>query len=401
MGNKILIPALAAGCLLLGSAYADTVTCTAKSGNWRWSPAPGLDLATTPSGYTSTYLDALRATETFRTGSNPTNSSRAGLDATMPKRFTTGSQPWGNDYADKMRVELANFVATSGSLGSFSLGSACVPTGATINSVKVRVTHAIVDPNGPQDENYGARIRVNPGSGSTFTAFDLTGANLVAGGTVPSSFTGTSYEVTTNASASPAGAGDINVGPGSSVPVLTSAAMVNGALVQFQARRLGGGPALHTIHNEISLIVDYTGGETPPPPGNLTKLVTGGGFIPSATSSNGKANFGFNARSSVAGGNAPATGNFEYNDGNLQVHGTVDSIALCSSYDGSFTFSGSYAGRDGKGPKTLSGTFSAIVVDKGEPGKGVDTIVLTTSGLGSFSGTLAGGNIQYHFCDLP
>lgn len=396
MGNKIFIPALVAGCLLFPVAYADTVTCTATAGYWR-SMGSMLDLSTQVSGIS--YLNALRATETFQTGVDPTNSSRAGLDATMPKRFTTGPQPWANDYSDKRLVGLAGFVSTTGSLPGFTMGSVCVPADATINSVKVRVTHAIVDPNGPQAETYGARIRVNNGSGSLFTAFDLTGANLVAGGSVPSGSTGTANEVTTSP--------DIDVGSTSGTPVLTSAAMVNGALVQFQARRLGGGPALHTIINEISLIVDYTGGGVPPSTINLGKLVTGGGFITSGTSS-GRANFGFNARSSGTGGNAPGTGNFEYNDGTIQVKGTVDTIIVCSpsSSGGNFTFSGSYTGRDGKGPKTLSGVFSATVVDNGEPGKGVDTIALNlTPAIGSFSGfsqtTLTGGNIQYHFCDLP
>lgn len=396
--------------LLAPVAYATTVTCTATDGYWRWggggTTGARLDLSNSPAGSSSTYLDALRATESFRdvTAPDPGNSSRtlAGLDNTMPKRFTTGSPPWGNAYSDKRVVGLANFKSTTGSLPSFSLGAVCVPPGATITGAKVRVAHAIVDPNGPQAETYGARIRVNNGSGSTFSEFDLTGANLVSSGTVSSADTGASNEVTTNASASPAGAGDINV-----FPVLDTAAKVNGAVVQFQARRVAGGPALHTIINEISLIVDYTGGTPPAGVGDLTKLVTGGGYITSGTYSGVRGNFGFNARSSTTGTNAPGTGNFEYNDGKLQVKGTVNNIDTCaaSTAGGSFTFSGTYAARDGKGPKTLSGTFSATVVDHGEPGKGVDTIALTLNpsidGFGGFSTQiLTGGNIQFHFCDL-
>lgn len=167
-----------------------------------------------------------------------------------------------------------------------------------------------------------------------------------------------------------------------------------------------GGPALHTLINEISLIVDYTTGGTPPAGvGDLTKLVTGGGFITgTATYSDVRGNFGFNARSSTTGTDAPGTGNFEYNDGKLQVKGRVNQIDTCAA-GGSFTFSGDYTGRDGKGPKTLSSTFSATVVDHGEPGKGVDTIALTlTPNMAGFDGfstqILTGGNIQYHFCDL-
>lgn len=408
---RVMLGSLAAASLMLlaPAAYADTATCTATSGYWRWGGGTGarLDLATVVG--VNNYLDALRATESFRdvAATDPTNSSRAGLDVTMPKRFTTGPQPWGVSYADKNVVGLANFVSTTGNLPSFTLGSACVPAGATINSVKVRVTHAIVDPNGPQAENYAARIGVNNGSGSVFTTFDLTGANLVAGGTVPSGSTGTSNEVTTDASASPAGAGDIDV-----TSVLSSAALVNAALVQFQARRTSGEAALHTIINEISLLVDYTGGATTSAD-HLTKLVTGGGYITSGTYSGGKGNFGFNARSSSTDAPpVPGTGNFEYNDGKLQVHGTVDTISLCSPSlsGGSFTFSGTFNGRVGTGKLySGSGDFTAAVVDNGEPGKGVDTIALTlttTSGtINGFSGfsttTLAGGNIQYHFCDLP
>lgn len=390
---RVMLCSLATASLMLlaPAAYATTVSCTATSGYWRWGSGAGarLDLATVVSG--NSYLDALRATETFRSGTDPTDLSRTptGLDITMPQRFTTGPQPWGVSYSDKRAVGLANFVSTTGNLPSFTLGTACVPADASINSVKVRVTHAIFDPN--PSGNYGARIGVNNGSGS-FTPFDLTGASLVAGA-------GISNEVTTDSTATPAGAGDLDV-----TSVLSSAALVNGALIQFQAFRSGA--ALRTIINEISLLVDYTGGTTTTAD-HLTKLVTGGGYITSGTYS-GKGNFGFNARSSSLGGNAPGTGNFEYNDGKLQVHSTVDTITVCSpsSSGGSFTFSGTYTGRDGKGPKTLSGTFSATVVDNGEPGKGVDTIALNLSpAISSFVGfstaTLAGGNIQYHFCDLP
>jgi hypothetical protein len=78
------------------SALGDTVTCTANSGNWRWGNGAGslLDLATiydVPNGIS--YLDALRDTEAFQSGTDPTTSSRAGLDATMNRRFTTGPQP--------------------------------------------------------------------------------------------------------------------------------------------------------------------------------------------------------------------------------------------------------------------------------------------------------------------
>ncbi|GEM_PF-4500990 len=391
--------------LLAPAASADTVTCTATSGYWRWGGGPGLDLSGSPAGSSTgnTYLDALRATENFRTGADPDASSRAALDATMDRRFTTGPQPWGTAYADKRAVGLANFRSTTGSLGGFSLGAACVPADATINSAKVRVTHAIIDPNDRHSATYAARIRVNPGVGNTFTAFDLLGNNLVGGGSpVPAASMGIAHEVSTDTGRG--GAGDLDV-----TPVLGTAAAVNGAVIQFQANRAGSGAAMRTPLNEISLIVDYTGG-TPPPPGDgLTKLVTGGGFIDAGTASGGKANFGFNARSFHSGPGAPATGNFEYNDGRMQVKGSVDNIGNCSSFggrNGSFEFSGTYTARDGKGPRTLSGTFTASVVDNGEPGKGVDTIALSLSpSIGGFVGfgqtTLGGGNIQYHFCDLP
>lgn len=361
------------------AAFADTVSCTATSGYWRWGGSDTgsgarLNLGGTPKDSTSgnTYLDAFRRTEA--SGSMAVDwSSRAGLDESMDERFTIGPPPWLNNYSDKRLIGLANFKATTGNLGGFSIGAYCVPNDATITGVWVRTTHAV------RDAGTMARIRVNDGTSSTFAPFAIPEPDA----------TGIGDEKTT----------DTDV-----LSVLNSAAKVNGALVQFQAMRAGG--ANHTIHNEISLIVEYTGGTPPPPPQNdLVKLVTGGGYVTSGTYSNNRGNFGFNARSFVEGGNATASGNFEYNDGRLQVKGRVDTITLCSNSAQTFNVTGDYVGRVGNSKDQYSGRFTVIVDDNGEPGRN-DTISLDlTPPIGSFGGftttTLTGGNIQHHFCDLP
>jgi hypothetical protein len=370
--------------ILSPAAYADTANCSATSGEWRWALGAGsrLDLTGSPNGSTNTYLDALRQTET--TGTDPSNGSRDNLNDSMDQRFTTGPQPWATSYFDKKNLELTNFKNTTGSLsGGFTLDATCVPAGATINSVNVQVTHGVADANFGA---YQARIRVL--NGGSFIAFDL--PNLVSAAGI----------------ANESGPDQIIV-----TSLLNTEALVNAAVIQFQAQRdpAPQQPSMLAILNEISLVVDYTpngggGGE-----GDVDSLVTGGGFVPGTYGGSNKttANFGFNARSSSTG---EASGTFEYNDGSLQLKGTVTQINACQPDSptiggGNFTFSGTFSARVGNTSKAYSGAFTVYVEDNGEPGRGSDVIRLTTSALGSWTGfatrTLSNGNIQFHFCDLP
>lgn len=396
-----------------GSAFADTVTCTATTGFWRWggnadpnNPGAKLDLHTIPTDFYTSYLDAIRATEDFpdaQAGFDPTNASRGDLDAaTMPLRFTTGPQPFGAAYSDKRVVTLSNFVGTTASYpdpltpwptSPFTLDTSCVPSDAVISSVTAHVTHGVLDPN--LTSAYQAELRVLTGSNNgilTWSEFALSNLATVAGlaGEVQES---------------------LNLTGAFSPATTWTAAQINGANIQFRAARTGA--ALRAIINEISLTVEYTCSSCTPPAGGEDSLVTGGGWITLATSSRKQtnANFGFNARtSSLVDNTTPVAGNgvFQYNDGTYSLHGTVQYVDACASVPpgGTFQFSGSYVASTGTGKKTLSGTFTVWVDDVNEPGKGFDIISLHTTATGGGTGpvnfdtkTLAGGNIQFHFCN--
>lgn len=115
-------------------------------------------------------------------------------------------------------------------------------------------------------------------------------------------------------------------------------------------------------------------------------FVTGGGFI---AFDEGKASFGF-----VVGfkpGKTTLEGNLNYIDHSTGMH-------LKSS--GMTSYSGTGDTRTFTGTATINGksgyTFTAIVTDKGEPGKGVDEFSISISNGYTKSGTLGGGNIQLH-----
>jgi hypothetical protein len=102
----------------------------------------------------------------------------------------------------------------------------------------------------------------------------------------------------------------------------------------------------------------------------------------------GVASFGFNAARDTAGG--PPTGQLEYHNHarSLNVHGV--SITTLSISGKNASFSGSC---------TKNGapcTFTVIVEDNGEPGKGVDRFQIAVSGEPTEGGTIAKGNVQVH-----
>ena len=140
-------------------------------------------------------------------------------------------------------------------------------------------------------------------------------------------------------------------------------------------------------------------GNPPPPPSPCPNqdFVTGGGWITSPSDSQSKANF------AVAGGTRAGWGHLQYIDHStgMKVKGTsVTKYEQVTNAPTSRRIEGT-VDIDGK-----PGTYVAQVADRGEPGYGHDTFILTLSGSDGFKykaggdvlsvANLNGGNIQLH-----
>ena len=136
---------------------------------------------------------------------------------------------------------------------------------------------------------------------------------------------------------------------------------------------------------------------------------TGGGWIPSATTVGGKANFGFSVK--CADGTLPDgtpvarlyEGQLEWNDGPVSFHGDVDGIDIpdtnCmavrqANIGNSLQFFGTYRPK----PSGESGDFQVTVIDNGTPtanGDFIQIVLFSGQHAGYFNeGVLRGGNIQ-------
>ncbi|HEU5255570.1 MAG TPA: post-COAP-1 domain-containing protein, partial [Vicinamibacterales bacterium] len=276
--------------------------------------------------------------------------------------------------------------ATMWTLGDPSPTGTCVPSNAIIDSVVVNVTHGVLD---HAVSTYTARIRIL--SGVNWVPFDLhTLATDV----------GIVHEVSETI------VDDGSATPTTVLSLLNTPALLNGANLEFQAKRDGG--AMRVILNEISLTVTYHCEECGEGIGDENELITGGGYVTYGTRQKTNANFGFNAHMLAGIG----SGQFQYADGTNTIHGTVTSIQACTFSagipGGTGKFTGSYSATTTKGKKTLYGSFTVYVEDNGEPGKGFDRLGLVTTGdlplnVGGLDAgsslVLTGGNIQVHFCN--
>ena len=165
---------------------------------------------------------------------------------------------------------------------------------------------------------------------------------------------------------------------------MTSAANLTGSTI-VAGRMLAIGGAVTMVNSEISTC-GTSGGGVVPDKEICRDFVTGGGWIDGST--NGKATFG------VSGGikNNKFWGQLSYNDHgrngirvkSKRVTGYTVIDPVTRQIDGIATV-------NGKG----SFTYTAIVVDNGEPGTS-DSFSIELSNGYNASGTLEGGNIQLH-----
>ena len=133
-------------------------------------------------------------------------------------------------------------------------------------------------------------------------------------------------------------------------------------------------------------------GGSPPPGGSAGKVTAGGWFLPSdatGTSSAERVHFAFQATS--PGGVAP-TGELRYRDEPDGLDLTLVSWTTMVINGDTVTLSGT--AHDAAGQAVA---FFLTATDKGEPGRGADSIHLQVPESGyDRGGTLGGGNVQVH-----